>query len=446
MSLQDKIRHSLGLAPDPRIPAPDTRTPAPDHRHPTPHPHPHPESDARHPKNRLIEQLRKQVLQMESQTITPTPEPMLSGDVLPIPPDEVKLVNQERYPLGHAFSDQAVLARPDPATVSALLRLLHVEGADRDLAPEDLLFFDLETTGLGRDTGNLPFLTGLGFFEEDAFVVEQIFLADPAREPEALERLATHLDRPRLLVSFNGRTFDLPILRNRAVIHRLAGALDLDSHAHLDLLPPCRRLFKTRVTNCRLKTLERELLGYERVGDPEGSEVCLIYQEYLHTGLWGRMPDVLSHNLLDIALMAPLLDRLCGHALTPLHWGEDSRELLGSGTLHLSQGDAELGERCLRRSLELGGDPTCRKAALSELANHLRRQGHFNEGAAVWKQYLKEFPRENTAYEALAKYQEHRARDLPAALAVARAAPHRNDEVQHRLRRLHRRVARVLDG
>ena len=468
MSLQDQIRRSLGLEPNTRRPPPDpdpdpdpdtrrpTPDPDPDTRRPTPDPAPdpdarHPTPDARRPTPRspnkkLLDQLRQQVARMEKTSLQLRPEPMLSGDVIPIPPDDVKLIRRETYPLGHAFSGQARLQRPDPATVGALLRLLQVPGAPAEVAPEDLLFFDLETTGLGRDTGNLPFLTGLGFFQEQSFVVEQLFLADPSREHEALERLGEHLSRPRVLVSFNGRTFDLPILRNRAIMHRLAAKLSLDSHAHLDLLPPCRRLFRTRVTNCRLKTLEKELLAYERQGDPEGSEVCVIYQEFLRSGQWGRMPDVLSHNLLDIALMAPLLDRLCGHALAPLHWGEDSRELLGSGTLHLEQGDVALGERCLRRGLELGGGATCRKTTMQALANHLRRQDRHDEAAATWERYRQEFPAENTAYEALAKYHEHRAKDLPTALNLAQAAPHRNDDVQHRLRRLHRRVARALEN
>ena len=269
-------------------------------------------------------------------------------------------------------------------------------------------------------------------------------MADPAREPEALDRLAQHLSRPRLLVSFNGRSFDLPILRNRAVIHRRADALNLDGHAHLDLLPPCRRIFKPRLTNCRLQTLERELLGFERKDDVEGAEVSVVYQEFLRTGQWGRMPMVLSHNLLDVALMAPLLLRLCCHALEPLKWGEDSQELMASGALHLEQGDARLGEQCLHRALELGGRPTCRKQVLSELARHQKRQGRDEESAALWEQYRREFPRENTAYEALAKHHEHRAKDLNTALSCAQAAPHYNPEVQHRLSRLHRRIAKVL--
>ena len=437
MSLQDKIRQSLGL------PASETRRGGAGGHKDRPL-ESNWESPPLTPNQKLIAQLRRQVQRMEQKRVVPCPEPLLVGDVLPMPPDDVELITRETYPLGHAFSPEAVLQRPDPTTLGALLHLLGIRDAPDPLAPEDLLFFDLETTGLSRDTGNLPFLTGLGFFEEQGFTVEQLFLADPAREPEALERLAVHLDRPRLLVSFNGRSFDLPILRNRAVIHRWASTLNLDSHAHLDLLPPCRRLFRTRLTDCRLKTLERELLGYTRVGDPEGSEVCVIYQEYLQTGLWGRMPDVLSHNLLDIALMAPLLERLCGHALAPLHWGEDSRELLGSGSLHIEQGDAELGERCLRRGLELGGDPTCRKFTMQALANHLRRAGRHDEAAGIWERYRREFPQENTAYEALAKYHEHNAKDLRAALALARSAPHRDDDVEHRLQRLHRRVARAL--
>ena len=445
MSLQDQIRRSLGL--EPQDSSPSSQAPQRP-RNPPSSLKPQASSQAaQRPPSKLIASLKKQVDRMQAAAPPLRPQHSMAGEAYAQPPDSVKLINHETYPLGHAFSDDAVMRRPDPAEVLALLELLGVAGPDGSapVQPEDLLFFDLETTGLSRDTGNLPFLTGLGFYESDDFVVEQLFLADPAREPEALDRLAVHLDRPRLLVSFNGRSFDLPILHNRAVIHRRADRLKLDSHAHLDLLPPCRRLFKPRLTNCRLKTLECELLGFERTDDVEGAEVSVVYQEFLRTGKWGRMPMVLSHNLLDIALMAPLLLRVCRHALDPMGWGEDAEELCASGVLQLQQGDAELGVRCLRRALELGGKPATRRRAMTELANHLRRQERLEEAATTWERYRREFPRDNVGYEALAKYHEHKVRDLPAALACAEAAPNHTPELQHRVRRLHRRIARVLD-
>jgi uncharacterized protein YprB with RNaseH-like and TPR domain len=369
---------------------------------------------------------------------------------LPDPVDEEGMVYREDLAPGHAFG-RARMERPSAELLLLLEHLLALEGQWRPgqqapLRPQDLLFFDLETTGLSRSAGTFPFLTGLGAWLPDAprgaFRVDQLLLRDPSLEPLALKRLGEHLARARVLISYNGRTFDLPVLRNRDLLNR--AGLDLDGRPHLDLLHLCRRLFRARVDNCRLATMEQALLGYRRQGDVDGAEAPRIYADFLRTGRSDELARILEHNRLDVALMAPLLLLVVRHAMDPLHWGEDGEELLGAARLHMGAGAPGLGEACLRRGLELARAPATRRRVLAALARHERRRGRPHAAGALWEQFRREFPDHDVGWTELAKYHEHVTKDLPRALDLAERAPlqHRQEH-QHRLQRLRRRVARL---
>lgn len=408
---------------------------------------------AAHPPDRteLLAQLQREVARIQRRAppvtvIAPAPQPAARRSV-PLPPadDPEGQLYCQTFATGYAFG-QARLEPPDAELLARIEGLLQISAAwspDRQpLAARDLLFLDLETTGLSRSTATLAFLIGTGRWEPEGFRVTQILLGDPAEEPLALDRLQGLLEGVRVLVTFNGRGFDLPLLRNRALVTR--SFLDLD-RPHLDLLPPCRRLFRPRISNCRLVTLEREILGFAREGDVDGAEIPRIYTEWLRTGAPGELPLVLEHNRLDVALMAPLLHRLALHLTDPMQWAEDGEELLAAGRLHLSRGAAELGEACLVRGLELARLPATRRALLGALARHLRRSGRPDEAVARWEQLRREEPDESAGWIEQAKYHEHVTKDLAAALSLTEACPGQHtDEVQARLARLRRRVERVI--
>jgi len=415
-------------------------------------------------RNELLSGLRREVERIQQRTrgaplrpLSPAPLPRLRPELALAMPEasdpEGQLFRHDFAP-NHRFG-RATLERPGAELLMPMERLLQLAAGwqpDRHgpLRAEDLLFLDLETTGLSRSAETIAFLIGTGRWPspgEEAgaggFQVNLIFLRDPADEALALDRLEHLLEQARVIVTFNGRGFDLPLLRNRSLLTRTFIELD---KPHLDLLPLCRRLFRARLSNCRLTTLERELLGFQRQGDVEGSEAPRIYNEWLRTGHPGELPLIIEHNRLDVALMAPLLHRLTRHLMDPLQWAEDGEELLGTAKVHLSSGEPGLAEACLLRGLELARLPASRRSLLVALARHLQRTGRRHDASARWEQFQREFPDHNTGYVELAKYHEHVTKDLNRALQLVERCPYQQtDETQHRLRRLRRRVQRALE-
>ena len=154
-----------------------------------------------------------------------------------------------------------------------------------------VVFFDIETTGLSGGAGTLAFLAGCGWFEDGGFRVRQFFLSGPAGERAMLAALGRVFDEATLLVTFNGRTFDVPLMETRWAFHRTAAPTD--DLPHFDMLPPARRLWGRARTagrrrdgarGCSLSALERSVLGFHRLGDVPGFEIPARYFHFLRTG------------------------------------------------------------------------------------------------------------------------------------------------------------------
>ncbi|WNQ09141.1 ribonuclease H-like domain-containing protein [Paenibacillus aurantius] len=169
--------------------------------------------------------------------------------------------------------------------------------------PECLLFLDTETTGLGVGAGNVPFMLGLGFYQEEEFVVEQLFIRNPAEEMAMLAYVQSIIGRFTHLVSYNGRTFDWPLVKNRYVLNRME--LD-DSLRHLDFLYPSRSLWRHTMPSCRLGKVEEQHLAFNRTEDVPGSLAPTLYFEYLAEHDPKVMEGVFVHNEHDILSLAGL--------------------------------------------------------------------------------------------------------------------------------------------
>ncbi|MCB9535764.1 MAG: ribonuclease H-like domain-containing protein [Myxococcales bacterium] len=261
---------------------------------------------------------------------------LLPGEVRATPHGECFVV-VHRYDLDARHGDRPLLAALERAGGTAA-----IAGGDADLRTFDLrraLFVDLETTGLARAMGTLPFLIGAAHVAGDQLVLEQWLLRDPDDEPAALADFGARLADADHLVTYNGRAFDLPLLQVR---YRGLGLGDpsADLAGHFDLLTAVRRLLKHRLPDCRLATVERHLLGLTRVDDAPGSEAPRRYRGYLFGDDPAPLLPIVAHNRDDILSMVTLVDALL-----------DRVERVEGGVLH--DPDCALG---LARQAERAGE------------------------------------------------------------------------------------------
>lgn len=189
---------------------------------------------------------------------------------------------------------------PDGACVS---RLAKVCGSER-IDPNSVLFLDLETTGLGMTP---VFLVGTMECAGNGFVFRQYFARDYSEEASIVSAISKRLSETDLLVTFNGKSFDLPFLHNRAVAN---GFRMCEARAHLDLLYEARRIYRGDVPNCKLQTLEYTICGRRRDDDIPGSEIPAAYHEFVRTGDARKIGVILMHNLYDLLTMADLMHRM----------------------------------------------------------------------------------------------------------------------------------------
>jgi uncharacterized protein YprB with RNaseH-like and TPR domain len=198
----------------------------------------------------------------------------------------------------------AELPRRLGEAASGLRRRIRQACGTEELRPEDLLFFDLETTGLA---GTPLFLIGTMLWEEGGLVVRQYFARDYSEERAVIALFLGLAQRKRLLISFNGKSFDLPYVRVRAAASGLAFSIDLP---HFDLLHECRRIWGRVLPDCRLQTLESCICGRIRQSDIPGSQIPEAYHEFVRTGNAAEIAEILRHNAFDLATLADLMARL----------------------------------------------------------------------------------------------------------------------------------------
>ncbi len=278
-----------------------------------------------------------------------------------------------------------------------------------------LLFLDTETTGLAG-AGTVAFLIGVAFFSDEALVVRQYFLRDYDDEAAALTLLRELAAQKQGLISFNGRSFDLPLLDGRYLLNRLQNPLaDLP---HLDLLQPARRLWRMRLGSCALGALEQTLLGARRTQeDVPGWLIPGLYQQYLRSGDARELLRVFYHNQIDVLSMVTLAARI----LQLLRADPTPHPL---DQLSLAKWQAELGlwqaaEHNLRAAIAADLPLEAYHDALQTLALLLKRQERRAEALPFWQQLAATSFDDVTAHVELAKYYEWHVADLPAAMRWA---------------------------
>lgn len=212
---------------------------------------------------------------------------------------------------------------------------------------EEILVLDLETTGLGRGD-ILAFMIGLGYYQNGQFIVEQIFLPDPDAEVSSFDRLLELIQSKSLLITFNGKTFDVPVLESRLLYHQIW--LNLRSMEHLDLLHIARRLWKRKLPSCALETIEFYVLGHirDKELDIEGRDIPQTYFQYLVNGDPELIRRIFIHNHHDILHTAALFTLICDSIDYPPPRGMDIRiDYHALALLHKSQNRVDTAKRIL---------------------------------------------------------------------------------------------------
>ena len=341
---------------------------------------------------------------------------------------------------------------------ASLLRLLEVseEAAARlQIRPEEpgvdlsrALFLDTETSGLAGGTGTFAFLIGVGFVEEDCFRVTQFLLRNPLGEAAMLEELAVLAAGRRDLVTYNGGSFDLPLLETRFALNGVASPFR--NARHLDLLHPARRLFKPRHDNARLSTLERELLEVERDDDIPGDRIPQVFFDFLRYGHHPAMESVLSHNRYDIVTLAALALRALERMDEDWH-SDDPADLHGAGHHFWRRGESEVAIPLLERALSAGLSGRNRDRCLLDLGERRKQLGDWSGAIELWSRVELVDSRERLDVLVwFAKHEEHQRKDPARALTHVEDALERlprtemGQETSRRYRKeLERRAARL---
>jgi uncharacterized protein YprB with RNaseH-like and TPR domain len=328
--------------------------------------------------------------------------------------------------------------------------------------PLRLLFLDLETTGLFSGAGTQAFLIGCAAIDGTSIRVRQFLLPGFEHERALLGEMQDWAKSHGALCTYNGRTFDVPLIETRFMFHRVP--CPLDGVPHLDMLHPARRMWRQRPlatgtpdpddSSCSLGVLEKQIAGLHRVGDVPGYEIPSRFFKFVRTGDARPLEAVMEHNRLDLISLAAVLARAIVLITRGPSAAITAQEAYGLARVYERGGEFENAEASLLRTIEfakrVGAEPEVHGEALRRLAWVRRRDRRPHEAADAWNE-LAVLPRcaaalRREAKEALAIHHEHRLKDLRSArehaLDLLAEGVANRARVQHRLDRLERKLAR----
>ncbi len=279
---------------------------------------------------------------------------------------------------------------------------------------EALVFLDTETTGLSGGTGTMPFMIGAGRFIENQFVVEQFFVRNPAEEAAQLAALSEFVEGVEGIVTYNGKSFDMPIINTRYIMQRLSNPFT--TAAHFDLLHFTRRIWKSRLGQCNLGNIETQVLGFQREqADIPGYLVPDFYREFLFTGDATHMPGIFYHNEVDVLSLSALFSWLAAILEDPSDERfTDPGDLISVGrVLEMLEREQMADQVYSSERLQQLTDGERQKSLLLR-ARLQKRKGNLEEASLIWQEAATSGSLE--ALIELAKYFEHQLKDNEAAL------------------------------
>lgn len=379
---------------------------------------------------------------------SPAPVGLPAGEELSTPHGVAFRIDTP-YPIDHVHGPSALadVLGYEPILAAEVVRQPKLSGATFDR----MAFLDTETTGLAGGAGTLVFLVGVGTFEGGEFRLRQYFLRDPSEEPGMLDALQNDLEALQGFVTFNGQTFDIPLLEMR---YRVGLRRDwpLTGWPQLDLLHPARRLWRRSLPDCSLGTIERRVLGVSRTQeDVPGSLIPGMYLDYLRTGDASEMTRVLYHNAVDILSLVGLTSLILDRHRLQDPADLPAAEALGLARWHQTAGRTGEAESAWQAAMS-AEEKSIKLEALRRYAAHLKRRGRRGEAIAGWRTWHEMAPSDPTPCIELAMYYEWEVGDLreaagwsDAALACVGQWPAdwRKDEaaaeIEHRRQRLARK-------
>jgi uncharacterized protein len=372
---------------------------------------------------------------------------VVAGAFCPTPRGEVFFAEQIYLPEHHHGIAPILCASP---------RSLISEWANdprlADIPLSRFAFLDTETSGLAGGTGTYAFMVGIARFVDDQLVLRQFFMRDPAEEPAMLEAIAQFLAPAQALVTFNGKSFDAPLLATRYRLHHIP--IPYEGYAHLDLLPLARRLWRDRLESRALKYLEQHILGLTRSSEEvPGYEIPWLYFDYLKSGDARPLAGVFYHNAMDVIAMAALLTHVNEIMQNPYDGRvEHGLDFVALGKLFEDLGHWEEAARLFEHGLQSGVGEADFVLAVKRLSILQKKRGDFEEALRLWEDAAANG--HIYAHIEMAKYYEHKCRDVNSALKWTRSAldhvkqadlpayiqKHWLDEIHHRLTRLERKA------
>jgi uncharacterized protein len=396
--------------------------------------------------------LRRRIAKIDRKYADPKPRQPMAPEPLPIPTPEDYLAGEEvKTALGHHFELEKLYERhrrhgsigiADLEDMPGDLLASISNGLISDIPPSKWCFLDTETTGLAGGSGTYAFLVGVGRITPEGFRIRQFFMRDFDEEPSQLHALNEHLKDFSVLITYNGRTYDQPLLETRFRMVRQRPPFA--SLEHLDLLHGARRLWNLRFDSCRLVDLENQILGVERQGDLPGELIPYVYFEYLRRHEIFRLLPIFHHNALDILTLA------CLTAIVPRAFQSPDQaefahgaEMVGLARWWRQAEQHETALALFRRALERRLSDDLLFRTMWDIAALEKKLGREHAALPVLTDLAAERnPWRAPAFIELAKYYEHRERNYTMALEMARnaleVAP--SDALRRRMARLEKRL------
>jgi uncharacterized protein len=361
-------------------------------------------------------------------------------------------VKTDCSPLGHGIADE----RMDASALGLLMPDAPKEVAD----PRQWLFLDTETTGIMGGSGTYAFMVGIAWWDAGGLEVEQFFMRDHSEEHALLVTLAERMAERCVLVTFNGKSFDWPLLETR---YRMTRTLRPPApRAHLDFLHPARNLWRLRIGSVRLQELERHVLGWNRGADVASEFIPEIYFDFLRGGPPEPLVSIFLHNQMDLRGLAALSSRIVALLSETERDRKDGFELFGLSRICERRGEAKRARKHYEQALAADDlPPETDRVARRSLARMAKREGDFSRARDLWEEMLGSSQEGFEAYEQLAIYYERHIREPQRAAVVSRdalaelqrarrlgtiargACQKLRERFEHRLARLERRAGRL---